>query len=287
MLEPKNRRRNAARAFVHSKRGRYPMPQTENSIIIQKIKKILSLAESTNENEAALASARVLELLDKYNLSLAEVEETAPESADPITEDSFKVSGSAEVAFFGHLANVFDCIPFARLESKKSKNGNWYRKRTSCVVGHRRDIEVLSYTYDYLRKTMRKLYTTERERWLGECGLRPPPKHFQNLHRQSYTRGFGERVSARIEQSRKERLGQGTREATATQALVHQRQQKVTRWIRENMDDMRPGRRRSARVHLDGYQRGLEAGDTVSLREGLEGEEQERRLFKKAGGDKE
>lgn len=45
-----------------------------NNEIIEKIQKLLSLANSDNQNEAELASKKAQELLIKYNLSMAQVE---------------------------------------------------------------------------------------------------------------------------------------------------------------------------------------------------------------------
>lgn len=43
--------------------------------IMEKIQKLLSLANSDNENEAKMATARANELLIKYNLNLQQIED--------------------------------------------------------------------------------------------------------------------------------------------------------------------------------------------------------------------
>lgn len=48
----------------------------DNKEIVDKIKKLLSLAKSGNEHEARLAAEKASELLIKYNLSLAEIEKS-------------------------------------------------------------------------------------------------------------------------------------------------------------------------------------------------------------------
>jgi len=254
------------------------MTQTHNAVI-DKIKKILSLAESANENEAALASERAHELLERYNLSLAEVESQGLKDADSVKEESFtNVGSAAQVSFFSSLAHIFDCYPYIHTKSRQSKNGNWYRTRTTCVIGHRQDIEVLSYTHEYLKKTVKKLYAEERDQWLQQFNGRRPSKKYLNMHKQSYLRGFGDRVALRLIQARDERLSRNTEEARTTQALVHQRKDKVHQWIRKNMEDMQPGRPRRATVLYDGYEKGLEAGDSVHLQEGLDGEKSKKLL---------
>jgi hypothetical protein len=54
---------------------------------LERIKKLLSLAESANEHEAALAAARAQELLDLHKLSLSEVDAELFEADNPVGED--------------------------------------------------------------------------------------------------------------------------------------------------------------------------------------------------------
>ena len=52
--------------------------------LIERIRKLLALAESPNEHEAALASERAQALLAEHKLSLAQVTATHATPADPI-----------------------------------------------------------------------------------------------------------------------------------------------------------------------------------------------------------
>ena len=54
--------------------------------IIEKIQKLLALANSSNEHEAALAAAHAQRLLSEHNLAMADVEakQQRPQSADKV-----------------------------------------------------------------------------------------------------------------------------------------------------------------------------------------------------------
>ena len=55
------------------------MTREEREKLFDKIRKLMALSHSPNEHEAALAAARAREILDKYDLSLTEVEMSGEE----------------------------------------------------------------------------------------------------------------------------------------------------------------------------------------------------------------
>ena len=80
---------------------------------IEKIKKLLRLAQSRNEDEAASAAARVQELLSRYNLdesdySEREVPKEAGESATP----TVKKPATWVYTLASSVAGAFDCQYF-------------------------------------------------------------------------------------------------------------------------------------------------------------------------------
>ena len=55
----------------------------ETAPIIEKIKKLLALANSSNEHEAALAASHAQRLLSEHNLAMADIEAAhRPDKAD-------------------------------------------------------------------------------------------------------------------------------------------------------------------------------------------------------------
>ena len=56
-----------------------------NQPIIEKIKKLLALANSSNEHEAALAASHAQRLLSEHNLAMADIEAAhKPDKADKV-----------------------------------------------------------------------------------------------------------------------------------------------------------------------------------------------------------
>ena len=76
--------------------------------IVDLIRKCLALAESPNENEAAAAMAKAQELLDKYNLSLADVSVEEQKTPDLI-EGETEYDERWEVTLYGGIARENFC----------------------------------------------------------------------------------------------------------------------------------------------------------------------------------
>lgn len=115
--------------------------------IIEKIKKLLRLAGSSNEHEAALAAARAQELLAKYNLNETDFSDYEP----PIEAGVVSVKTVKKPAPWVHLlaaavAGAFDCRYFHRPYVGEV-----------CFVGVDLDHEVASYTFGYVYRSINRL----------------------------------------------------------------------------------------------------------------------------------
>ena len=114
--------------------------------IIEKIKKLLRLAKSSNEHEAALAAARAQELLAKYNLDESEFSDRElPKEAAVSYTDTVKKPATWVYLLASSVAGAFDCSyffhPYGRM----------------CFVGVDLDHEIASYTFCYLYRTIGRL----------------------------------------------------------------------------------------------------------------------------------
>lgn len=114
--------------------------------IIEKIKKLLRLAKSSNEHEAALAAARAQELLAKYNLDETELSEREmPKEAEVSYTDIVKRPPTWIYLIAASVAGAFDCSYFFSAYGRM------------CFVGVDLDHEIASYTFSYLYRTIGRL----------------------------------------------------------------------------------------------------------------------------------
>jgi len=232
----------------------------------EKITKLLALAGSPVEAEAALAAAKAQELLDKYNLSMADVE-----TADRKTEDKIGKKVTTEkselqeydIKLFCRLADLFDSFGYINNNWILSDRTGKQEKRQSLgVIGHKGDMEVMLYTYEYLMGAVLRLYKEElkkeKTRQKEEYGHKMTWNETWKF-RLGFCDGCVCRVLERMKQERETRL-QADVKCTA---LVRVRKANVTKWVGDNMKmgkSKARGRTKDWGARKKGYERGSEIG---------------------------
>ena len=154
----------------------------EREEIIEKIKKLLRLSESSNEHEAALAASKAREFLTLYNLSLADLSiEDLYEKLGIIevpTTDMIKLEDWSQVLAF-HIARVFDCYVI----------GMGTELASIVFIGFPSDAEVAAYTFEFLRRKIEDLSKLAiRTRREEEKGID------EETYRQTYLIGAVQRI---------------------------------------------------------------------------------------------
>lgn len=155
-------------------------------LIIDKIKKLLSLSESPNENEAALAMEKVYRLLAKYELSVEEVQG----EVNSIQQLAFQ--SKSRSAFYERylrlvVADVYKVGLVIQAGFKESPSG-YIRQNTFYFVGKRHQIEVAKYVHDFLYELIKKKWGVYKK------GLGKLPRKLLYAHKRGYWCGFSEAV---------------------------------------------------------------------------------------------
>jgi hypothetical protein len=83
--------------------------------VIEKIRKLLALSQSDNENEASLAMSRAEELLERYNLSISSIK-----IGDKHEPDLIQCFVEADKPYIRHLYNVVALHNFCRVVGEPS-----------------------------------------------------------------------------------------------------------------------------------------------------------------------
>lgn len=123
--------------------------------LISRVRKLLNLAASTTEHEAAAAAAKAHSLLAEYNLTIADVgDEVERPRATTKTAKTRQNLESWAYDLASYTSKAFDCEYF------HSSDG-----RTS-FVGVGADAEVCSWTFGYLYRTLLRMASTYmRDKW--------------------------------------------------------------------------------------------------------------------------
>lgn len=124
------------------------MGNTKRTAIVEKIKKLLRLAKSSNEHEAALAAAHAQRLLAEHNLNEADLTESEiPKEAGIAAADTVKKPADWLFLLASSVAGAFDCKYF------HSSCGKTF------FVGVGIDHEIASFTFGYLYRAINRMVT--------------------------------------------------------------------------------------------------------------------------------
>lgn len=239
--------------------------------IADRVRKLMRLGESPNENEAASAAAEAARLMTKYGIEMSQLKESADDSVAPVLEES--VESSARLASWRYwLADG----------AIKSQGGDCWQMRTRIpgivggrvkikstthlqMVGTRAQIDAAQYIYQAMTREVERLanvfYAVEaRECEASGVGV-PSARTWKNSFRLGCAVTIGKRLAAQYQAT----LAEVAKEApTGEQALVHVRRQDKALAAYRDAQKLRTSR--PSRVgSVSGYAAGKAAGADVSL----------------------
>jgi hypothetical protein len=216
--------------------------------IIDKIKKLLALANSCNEHEAALAASHAQRLLAAHNLAMADISASdRPEQADRVETDVARSLPKWIRHLSSGVSSAFDCQAVHHPATGKMT-----------FIGVGADVQVAAYTFTYLDRTVRKLCSG----YLKQHGGTAIAGRQRELMRHSYYLGAVSTITRQLqEQKRQTPVSPG--------ALVPVKEG----LIRKAMDEMGPIRQMHSRrsyINATSYSQGQTDGQQVSIRKGVE-----------------
>jgi len=228
--------------------------------IIDKVRKLLRLAESPNANEAAAAAAKAQQLIDENNLSAAllALDSGASESDEPI-EDFYKKGAPLDVQPLAHrwrsqLAGTIARANACRIYLVGGK---------IALVGRPSDAETVRYLFAYLTREVERLC----ERDGKGCG---------RTWRNNYRLGVVDTIMLKLRQQREQFAAEQRKLAAAdtnTQALVRVNQALVmvekrsadtAEWVKKNLK-LYAGSGSGSRYDGSARQAGRKAGQSISI----------------------
>jgi len=224
--------------------------------IIEKIKKLLALANSSNEHEAALAAGHAQRLLAEHNLAMADIEAShKPDKADRVETTVAKVLPKWLRLLSAGVSTAFDCQAIHHPATGRMT-----------FIGVGADVQIAAYTFTYLERTVRKLCGTYMKQHVS---TNIPNRH-RELMRQSYYLGAVSIITTRLRE-------QKVQTPVTTGALVPVKEG----LIRQAMNEIGPIRTLHSRrsyINADAYSSGQTDGSRVGIHHGIASGTPPRRL---------
>lgn len=129
----------STKLILKDKLPEFKSSNSKHDKLIQKVQKLLSLANSDNLNESRLATAKANELLLKFNLSEEDLDENEDETFLLKVLEGTKVNSKAKAIY--EILTTFNVQPVF-----SHAKGHYYLE----VVGSRANVELAHYVCDYL-----------------------------------------------------------------------------------------------------------------------------------------
>ncbi len=223
----------------------------EANPIIEKIQKLLALANSSNEHEAALAAAHAQRLLSEHNLAMADVEakQQRPQSADKVETTVAKTLPKWVRNLSAGVCTAFDCQAIHHPAQGKMT-----------FIGVGVDVQVASYTFSYLDRTIRKLCSSFMKYHVNDGNL---SNRNRELMRQSYYLGAVSTINSQLVQ-------QKVQTPITPGALVPIKEGLIKKAMSE-LGAIRTVRGRRSYINTQAYSQGQTDGKNVSIHKGLAG----------------
>ena len=220
---------------------------TDKSPIIEKIKKLLALAASSNEHEAALAASHAQRLLAAHNLAMADIEsERKPELADRVETSAAKNLPKWVRHLSGSVCAAFDCQAIHHPATGKLS-----------FIGVGADVQIAAYTFAFLERTIRRLCS----QYMKCAVIASTANRQRELMRQSYYLGAVSTVTVRLREQKQQT-------PVTPGALVPVKEGLIKKAL-EDLGVVRTIRSRKSYINPDAYSCGQEDGRQVGIRSAL------------------
>mgnify|MGYP001809597840 CR=1 FL=1 len=224
--------------------------------IIERVRKLLALSNSSNEHEAALAAAHAQRLLSEHNLAMSELE-VQEEGAGEVELQVAKVVPKWLSSLFATVANAFDCFPIV--------TGNQTCSRLR-FIGVGEDPGVAACTLQFLMKELRRLASVYL-RTLDTQGGKLPATERERV-RTSYLLGGVHGV-------RQAMTAQKAQTPTTSRALVPVKDALIRQYKEEHIGPLRTRRSRSSTVVSAAFHQGRQDGASLQIKPALENKTEE------------
>jgi hypothetical protein len=234
----------------------------ETDRIADKIRKLLALSKSSNQYEAELAMERASDLMEKYQVTMADVlVQDIGQGIDPVVSEVWTVPGlDMKLHYVTTLAwacaNLYDGTVLSHTKLACTRL-TW--------VGRRDSIDSAKATFEYLWSSWKGIVVTdltrEKERHVGPKGSWTPAMtmKYKHGHGVGYSSSIWWRVDSMVKdkEKRMEDLGGSCKD------LIVINKNGIEKWMGEH--HIRTSYTKQSNGSTKGYMAGLVAGERADL----------------------
>lgn len=228
--------------------------------VLEKIKKLLALGNSDNENEAKIATQKANELLLKHNLSMQQIEGYEPD---------YEISEVAEIGltykpYQNMITNILGEFFFVEtiIQSKFKgySSGQWGKRRAQFkkvikFIGTKENTQIAGYIFEYLNRTYPELW----KEYFNKT------RHAKQTDKFSYYEGLSQGIKKMLRETKVK--------VEQEYGLVLVRDPKLEVMLNAETKGKSYGVNLDQDIEYDVYSDGVEDGKKVRLRKGIESDQ--------------
>lgn len=230
--------------------------------IVEKIKKLLALATSSNENESTAAAEKASLLLAQYNLSLADLGPNHQEEIDEAGVETTSKFVTWKMILLSGIAEANCCNAM-----RNNYTGSMF------LVGSSTNLIVCSHLYEYLSSAIERRAKYRKGNGRGLAYL--------NAFRVGCATRLRQRLLEQKEEMERSGIpGEGNAAATpgiVVRSMFEKSQQAIADYLTSKGAKVKT--RSGAQISSDaGFNSGYEVGDRISLNKQMQSEKEQKQL---------
>lgn len=252
--------RRASSTIAGTVPGESDHPTTETERILQKIRKLLALTDSSNEHEALLAMQKARQLLDRYNL-----DEELHQDKDTATYVNLLINLKRKRLECYHRAICSLLIEYFHAKiviTPLYDAQDLTTYRCIDIMGRDGNVKIAGYVYHFLMERLPILWHKHRATNRGV-------KNGRNSYWLGVLNGFREGLANDLPKGEKEQETIATSKAKLPTTINND--PALTRFIASRYPKLQNSRNRTTRVDMDHFEAGRKDGRLLKFRPGLDG----------------
>ena len=239
------------------------MTNEAKDTVLDKIEKLLAMAEKGTLHEAENAAKMASRLLMKFNLTMEDVDTRIDDKERAVTDELFEMGQIWKKAEGNWIVNLYSAVAgnnLCKIILRPKYGGPRWSVigKDIWVIGKRANVDMVNFMCQQLIPRIREI---EKRTWEAYEGWDKRGK---------FRRGFLIGATVGIKQQLAEQLAQMKKEEAKLNALIIYNSKAVEKYVSNTWPNLGSGRGSSTSSH-DGYSQGKAAGKNMRIHKGVGG----------------
>ena len=233
--------------FVHWKQKKV---DTEEESLLNKIQKLLNLAQSSNEHEAALAMEKVQELYEKYNVQKIKLGQNQNYFTLSINFKKKRIPITHSVAYYILQHHFFVHVILSNLYDSMEATSH----KIIELMGSRQNVLMAEYVFHFLIERIELLWINySRQKNLGA------------KYKLSFQQGILDGFLKKLDSAKETRVKENNKQDPELKALIRLNDVKLQEFIQFKYPKVTTKGRSSSGVYTEHFKEGMEEGKKINL----------------------